>query len=342
MKHASGEITDLAHHDTELRKDIDEYARGGPELNSAAEKMSDAYSKFLAAATRLDIAKEQKDLRGANEDLNKAKESLQELENKKKELRENIGKVVEYGKEILKDPLDPESYQTLLTDASKYLEGKVLDFLVGDYFGPQLEEARKALATAQKKVDNLTSLIEANLIEAASKDLDGAYHAYKASREDLQVAVEKRDSGEREVFDKLVNRSGAARAAAAAIATRDDAADMAENLMKAVTEYLALCTSITKDAHTLTGHYKSYSAELLKERKRLQDDVDPPVTAEGKQLFQLQKIEESNQAKVEEIEGKAKDEKQQAEQLKGYLEGGSYMKIYKELEDVLRNSVKYA
>ena len=49
VKHASGEITDLAHHDTELRKDIDDYARGGPELNSAAEKMSDAYSKFLAA-----------------------------------------------------------------------------------------------------------------------------------------------------------------------------------------------------------------------------------------------------------------------------------------------------
>src|SRR5258708_1205623 len=53
VKHASGEITDLAHHDAELRKDIDDYARGGPELNSAAEKMSDAYSKFLAAATRL-------------------------------------------------------------------------------------------------------------------------------------------------------------------------------------------------------------------------------------------------------------------------------------------------
>ena len=342
MKHASGEITDLAHHDTELRKDIDDYARGGPELNSAAEKMSDAYSKFLAAATRLDIAKEQKDLRGANEDLNKAKESLQELEDKKKELRETVGKVVEYGKEILKDPLDPASYQTLLTDASKYLEGKVLDFLVGDYFGPQLEEARKALATAKKKVDDLTSLIEANTIEAATKDLDAAYHAYKASREDLQVAVEKRDSGEREVFDKLVNRSGAARAAAAAIATRDDTSDLAENLMKTVTEYLALCTSITKSAHTLSSHYKNYSAELLKERKRLQDDLDPPVTAEGKQSFQLQKLAENNQAKVEEIEGKAKDEKQQAEQLKSYLEGGSYMKIYKELEDVLRKSVKYA
>ena len=130
-----------------------------------------------------------------------------------------VGKVVEYGKEILKDPLDPASYQTLLTDASKYLEGKVLDFLVGDYFGPQLQEARKALATAKKKVDDLTSLIEANTIEAATKDLDAAYHAYKASREDLQVAVEKRYSGEREVFDKLVNRSGAARAVAAAIAT---------------------------------------------------------------------------------------------------------------------------
>ena len=98
-----------------------------------------------------DIAKEQKDIRGSNEDLNKAKESLKELEDKKKELREAVGKVVEYGKEILKDPLDPESYQTLLTDASKYLEGKVLDFLVGDYFGPQLEEARKALGQLPRR-----------------------------------------------------------------------------------------------------------------------------------------------------------------------------------------------
>ena len=119
--------------------------------------------------------------------------------------------------------------------------------------------------------------------------------------------------------------------------------NMAYNLMKTVTEYLALCTSITKECpHPELGHYKNYSAELLKERKRLQDDLDPPVTAEGKQRFQLQKLAENNQAKVEEIEGKAKDEKQQAEQLKSYLEGGSYMKIYKELEDVLRKSVKYA
>ncbi len=137
VKAAAGDLGTRAK-DPALRHTVEAYAEAAPDLRNHAKLMSAAYHKFTEAAKLLDVAREQQNETSAEKDAQKAGAELKELEAKKQKLRDRLGQVVGYAKEILKDPENPESYQSLLTDASKYLEGEVLDFLAGDVYAEDI------------------------------------------------------------------------------------------------------------------------------------------------------------------------------------------------------------
>jgi hypothetical protein len=328
--------------DPELRHTIEAYTQAGPDLRSHAKMMSGAYQKFMGAAKLLEVAHGQRNKTSAEKDAQKAKAELDELQAKKQELRERLGKVVGYAKEILKDPLDPGSYQSIISDASKYLEGEVLDFLAGDFYGPEIKKAQEAFDAAQKRVEDIKSKIEADQIDAATKELGGAKDDYSASREALLKSVREFQEKETDVFNKLTSMGGPVQDVAAAIASRDETADYAEEAKVLITPFHELCTSIEHEAHLLVAHYHSYQVELLKERKRLADDLESPVTREGRSLLDVQKIAESNETLVAKLEAEAKVQKGLSEKWRAYISGESYMHAYKELESELHRAVQYS
>ena len=329
------EIGKRAAKDPALAEAINKYAESVPELRARMDEVTAARKRLLAFATGLKIVKELKDQSAAEKQATDAEAKVKEVQEKAEALRARVGTVIGYAENLIKDPT---SYHEILKDAAQYLQGKALDFLLGDVYGPELKEAQDALAAAKKNIDNIKSSIEIDRISKATDDLDAAQSTFSASLEKLKAAVRRLKGSEHTVIKGLEAIGGGAAEAARAVESRAEVVTIAEEGKKLVVAYLEICAAIAHDAQGLARKYHDYWTTLQKERHRLQED-DLPVTDDAKVRLQVQRIAENNESVVAKIEAHAEEERKLAVSVDDYLKGETYLSLYEKIEDTLQGAV---
>jgi hypothetical protein len=334
VEQESQEIGRRAEKDPHLADAIEKYAQTGPELGATVDKVTASHKSLLSAAKDLKVAHDLQDERAAKADVSAREDKVKEVQQKAQELRDRVGKVIGYAEDLIKDP---GSYTKILKDAGQYLEGKALDFLLGDVYGPELKEAQDALEAAKKNLKNIQSSIDVDRIASATDKLDAAQAKFSANLKELKAALKRVEATEHTVIKKLEAMGGGAATAAKAVESRRETVESAQKGMQLVTTYLELCTKIGHDASGLARKYNDYWTTLQKDRARLQED--PPLTDEAKTRLLVQGIAEKDELVVKKIADHAVEERQLAVSAQAYLKGETYLRLYEDIENTLHRAV---
>ncbi len=331
--HADGSLGRKISGNSKVVGDAADYTATQPELRGAAKHVDSTYHAMLAAASGLKVATGIRRERKAEGVEAAAEAHLKEVEANAAQTKEIIKKGLGEVKELAKK--GPHEY--LISKGAElvdWLEDKAIDFMVDDYYAPQRQAAEKALAAAQKAVEDLKDAIELDRIDQATQDLVSKKSEYESSLDKFFAAATRAADAETNLT--LDAEEMGLEDVGAAIEGKPDTIATAKQAKKHAADYLAISEQIAKSALTLEKEYQDYMHSMA---PLMKSDSDPPISDHEKGRAQVHGIANQGELQARAVHDQAIKEADLAKDDQKYLAGESYLKKYEEIEAELAKAM---
>ena len=331
--HADGSLGHKISSNSKVVGDAADYTATQPELRGAAKHVDSTYHAMLAAASGLKVAAGIRRERKAEGVEAAAEAHLKEVEANAAQTKEIIKKGLGEVKELAKK--GPHEY--LISKGAElvdWLEDKAIDFMVDDYYAPQRQAAEKALAAAQKAVEDLKDAIELDRIDQATQDLLSNKSEYESSLDKFFAAATRAADAETNLT--LDAEEMGLEDVGAAIEGKPDTIATAKQAKKDAADYMAISEQIAKSALTLEKEYQDYMHSMA---PLMKSDSDPPISDHEKGRAQVHGIANQGELQARAVHDQAIKEADLAKDDQKYLAGESYLKNYEEIEAELAKAM---
>lgn len=215
-------------------------------------------------------------------------------------------------------------------DLAKFVGQEIVTAAVDAAYSSELREAQERLKEAKAAVDKFEDEHQLERLEAATSDLQSSNSASDAAQDELMAVVWQAEEAHATLTEELEGMGNPD--AAAALDARSATMEASARTLKLLDDYEKLIKTINRHSKALKGLNVALSDLMI--------SAGGPVFVpnETHRLY-MWEAADLNAAELEQVETFADNEQSVIGSARGFVEGGSYLEAYNQIDTALHEGI---